>query len=66
MARVQRNFVVVQYSELAVIVIAAVIAFTQTNRFWLVRIALALLCHAAVLLAFDLVAERRGASTWPQ
>jgi hypothetical protein len=61
MARVQRSFVVAQYVEMAVIVVAAVTAFAQKNRFWVAGIALALLCHAAFLLAFDLVAERRGA-----
>lgn len=62
MIRVQRNFVVVQYVELAVIAIAAFTAFAQKNRFWLSGIALGLLLHAALLLAFDLVAERRGAT----
>jgi hypothetical protein len=62
MARVQRNFVVVQYVEMAVIVVAAVGAFALKNRFWIAGISLALLCHGAFLLAFDLVAERRGAA----
>ncbi|MFN2567681.1 MAG: hypothetical protein ABR499_22025 [Gemmatimonadaceae bacterium] len=29
---------------------------------WFVGVALGLLCHAAFLLAFDVVAERRGAA----
>jgi hypothetical protein len=62
MVRVQRNFVVVHYVEIAVIVIAAVIAFAQRNRFWIAGIALAFLFHAGFLLAFDIVAERRGAA----
>lgn len=33
-----------------------------TPRFWMSRIALGVLHNAAVLLAFDLVAERRGAA----
>ena len=61
MIRVQRNFVVIQYVEVAVIVLAAIIALAQKSRFRLSCIALALLLHAAFLLAFDLVAERRGA-----
>ena len=61
MIRVQRNFVVIQYVEVAVIVLAAIIALAQKSRFRLSGIALALLLHAAFLLAFDLVAERRGA-----
>lgn len=62
MVRVQRNFVVVQYAELAVIAIAAITAVAQKNRLWLSGIALGLLLHAAFLLAFDIVAERRGAA----
>jgi hypothetical protein len=61
MARVQRNFVVIQYIELAVIVTTAIAAVALKDRFWLSGIALGLLCHAAFLLAFDLVAEQRGA-----
>jgi hypothetical protein len=61
MARVQRNFVVIQYIELVVIVTAAIAAIPFRNRFALAGIALGLLCHAAFLLAFDLIAERRGA-----
>lgn len=61
MARVQRNFAVIQYIELIVIVTAAIAAIAFKNRFALSGIALGLLCHAAFLLAFDLVAERRGA-----
>jgi hypothetical protein len=47
--------------EIAVIVVAAAVALTQKHRVWLSGIALGLLIHAALLLAFDLVAERRGA-----
>jgi hypothetical protein len=62
MARVQRNFVIIQYVELAVIVTGAIAAIVLKDRFWLSGIALGLLCHAAFLLAFDLVAARRGAN----
>lgn len=62
LVRVQRNFVVVQYIEVAVIVIAAITAFAQKSRFWVAGVALGLLLNAALLLAFDLVAERRGAA----
>lgn len=61
MARVQRNFVVVQYVELAVIVVAAVAALVMKNRSTIAGIALGLVVNAAILLAFDIVAERRGA-----
>ena len=62
MARVQRSFLVAQYVEMAVIVTGALVAFTQKNRFAVAGIAVALLCHGAFLLAFDLIAERRGAA----
>jgi len=61
MARVQRNFVVVQYVEVAVITIGAIVAVAQKGRFWHSGIALGFVINAALLLAFDLVAERRGA-----
>jgi hypothetical protein len=62
MARVQRNFVVVEYIELSIIILTAIIAVTLKARHGLTGIALALLINAAFLLAFDLVAERRGAA----
>lgn len=60
--RVQRNFVVIEYVEVAIIVVAAFIAVTQKSRPGVTGIALGLLCNAALPLSFDLVAERRGAS----
>lgn len=61
MHRVQRNFIVVEYVELTVIIVSAVIAVAQKSRPGVMGIALGLLISGAVLLAFDLVAERRGA-----
>jgi hypothetical protein len=61
MARVQRTFVVIEYVELAVILASAIVAITQKHRPTLMGIALGLLISGAFLLAFDLVAERRGA-----
>lgn len=61
MARVQRNFIIVQYVEVAVIVGAAVVAMALKGRVTASGVALGLLIHAAVLLTFDMVAERRGA-----
>lgn len=61
MTRVQRNFVVIEYVELAVILVCAVVAITQKHRPGLMGVALGLLVNGAFLLAFDLVAERRGA-----
>ncbi|HEX2340201.1 MAG TPA: hypothetical protein VHI98_06950 [Vicinamibacterales bacterium] len=61
MVRVQRNFVVIEYVELAVIIACAVIAITQKHRPVVTGVALGLLINGAFLLAFDLIAERRGA-----
>ncbi|MGH7537434.1 MAG: hypothetical protein ACREMF_02260 [Gemmatimonadales bacterium] len=61
MARVQRNFLVVQYIEAVVIVVATITALALRHRVAIAGIALGLLLNAA-LLAFDLVAERRGAA----
>ena len=62
MARVQRNFVIVEYVEVALIVICAFVSLTQKHRPVLTGIALGLLINAAFLLAFDVIAERRGAA----
>jgi hypothetical protein len=61
MTRVQRTFVIIQYVELAVIVTTAISAIALKHRLMLSGVALGLLIHAAFLLAFDIVAERRGA-----
>ena len=60
MARVQRNFVIIEYVELAFIIVSAVVAITQKGRPGLTGVALGLLVSGAFLLTFDLVAERRG------
>jgi hypothetical protein len=60
MARVQRNFVVIEYVELALIVVAALVAVMYKARTAVSGIALGMLIHASLLLAFDLIAERRG------
>ncbi|MGH9314875.1 MAG: hypothetical protein ACRD1S_16955 [Vicinamibacterales bacterium] len=61
MVRVQRNFIVIEYVELAIIIVSAIVAVTQKSRPGLTGVALGLLINGAFLLAFDLVAERRGA-----
>jgi len=61
MARVQSNFVVVEYVELAVIILTAVAAVAQKHAPGRSGIALGLLISASMLLAFDVIAERRGA-----
>ena len=60
MARVQSNFVIIEYLELAFIVVSAVVAIAQKGRPGLTGVALGLLVSGAFLLTFDLVAERRG------
>jgi hypothetical protein len=60
MARVQWNFVIIEYVELVLIIVSAVVAITQKGRPGLTGVALGLLVSAAFLLTFDLVAERRG------
>lgn len=61
MARVQQTFVTIEYVEVAIIVICSLIAVTQKAHPVRAGVALALLVHASALLAFDVVAERRGA-----
>jgi hypothetical protein len=61
MGRVQRNFVLVEYVELAVIITAGLVALATKGRPTISGIALGLLINASVLLAFDVFAERRGA-----
>jgi hypothetical protein len=61
MATVQRNFAIILYVELALILVASIAAFALRSRAAISGVALAVLIHAAVLLAFDVIAERRGA-----
>jgi len=61
MARVQRNFVIVEYAEVFVIFTTALVAVWLKARPIPSGIALGLLINAAILLSFDVLAERRGA-----
>ncbi|MGH9203319.1 MAG: hypothetical protein ACRD2A_18985, partial [Vicinamibacterales bacterium] len=61
MTRVQRTFVVVEYVELAIIIVSSIVVVALKNRSGLTGVALGLLVNAACLLAFDHIAERRGA-----
>jgi hypothetical protein len=61
MDRVQRNFVIIEYVELVIIVAAAIVAIAEKTRPGLSGVALGFLISASVLLAFDVIAERRGA-----
>ena len=60
MTRVQRNFVVIEYVELCLIGVTAIAAFLLKVRPGPSGVALGLLINASLLLAFDLLAERRG------
>jgi hypothetical protein len=62
MTRVQRNFVLIEYVEVVLIVLAALVAVAQKRSHTVTGIALGLLINATLLLAFDLLAERRGAT----
>lgn len=61
MTKVQNNFVNIQYTEAVIMVIGVIVALTLKNRPAISGVALAFVIHAAILLAFDIIAERRGA-----
>jgi hypothetical protein len=61
MGRVQKNFVIVEYIELFIIVVTAAAAVSLKARPGLAGVALGVLISGSVLLAFDVFAERRGA-----
>jgi len=61
MARVQRNFVYLEYLWLTLIAGAAATAIFVKHRPTVNGVALGVLMNAAAFLCFDLVAERRGA-----
>lgn len=61
MVRVQRTFVLVEYVELFAIVTTALFAVWMKARPSPSGVALGLLINAALLLTFDVLAERRGA-----
>ena len=62
MTRVQRSFVVIQYAEVVLIILSAVLAVALKHRPVVVGVAMGVAIGASFLLAFDLVAERRGAT----
>jgi hypothetical protein len=61
MVRVQRNFVVIEYVEVAIILVSAIAALVWKGRPGASGVALGLLISASFLLTFDIIAERRGA-----
>jgi hypothetical protein len=58
---VQRNFVVIEVVE-AVLVLAGLALAMLGRRDALVAVGMGLAIHGAVMLAFDLFAEKRGAA----
>jgi hypothetical protein len=50
----------IQYVEVAVIIVSTIIALVFKNRPGISGVALAFLINAGILLAFDIIAERRG------
>jgi hypothetical protein len=61
MEKVQRNFVIIEWVEIVVIVVGAIAAIALKARPGVGGVAMALVAVFAFLLAFDIVAERRGA-----
>lgn len=61
MTRVQANFTILQYAWVALIALATLAACTQKGRPVVWSASLGVLVHAAFFLAFDQIAERRGA-----
>jgi hypothetical protein len=60
MAIVQRNFGYLESTWLVLIVASAAVAFWQKRNVTLSGIALGVLVSVAIILAFDIIAERRG------
>jgi hypothetical protein len=60
MAVVQRNFVILESVWLAFLAGSGIVAFWQKRNTTISGIALGVLFNVAVLLAFDIIAERRG------
>lgn len=61
MEKVQKNFVVLEMVWVAMIIVGAIVAWRMKESSTASGIALGILINASVLLAFDIVAERRGA-----
>ena len=62
MIAVQRNFIIIEYVEATIIVSCAILSIVLKHRASWVGVTLGLVLSAAFLLAFDLIAERRGAT----
>ena len=62
MEKVQRNFVIIEAVWVVMIIIGALIGWRMKENVTVSGIALAFVINAGVLLVFDVVAERRGAT----
>lgn len=62
MAKVQRNFVVIEYVEIALLFVGGIAAIVMKAKPTASGIALGLVVAAGIFLTFDVIAERRGAS----
>ena len=62
MARVQQNFVVLEYVWLALIAGSAIVAVQCKHQATVGQVALAFLFALSTLFCFDVIAERRGAA----
>ena len=62
MMKVQRNFVVLEYLWLSAVVLSAATAVVRKAHSTASGIALGVLVQVSIFLAFDMIAERRGAA----
>lgn len=61
MEKVQRNFVVIEVVELVLILVGAALALGFKGAPYRAEVGMGLVLQGAVMLVFDLLAERRGA-----
>ena len=61
MQKVQRNFVVIEVVELALLVVGVALALGLKGTPYRSEVGMGLALQATVMLVFDLLAERRGA-----
>jgi hypothetical protein len=62
MEKVQRNFVYLEYTWLTLLPLCAAIAVWKKEHLTINGIALGFVLNVAIVLAFDIIAERRGAT----
>ncbi len=62
MEKVQRSFVAIEWVELALLVVGVALALGRKGSTTAWGVGTGMVVQAAVMLAFDLVAERRGAA----